>query len=454
MGKIKFFRLLLLIFICFQSDLVFCQNDSTSTELNIQKCLELALERNFEIKQLIINEQIEQNNLDQSKYQYLPQFSASWNYQMNWGTTFNTVSFQRNTTQTGFSSPRISLNQNIFSGFMVKSTIHENIYRVFAAKERTAKRKNDILTQVAFSYMQVIFDKSNITIQKNKISVLENQKERINKLLNAGSTTYAELGNINSQIATEKLTLVNFQNQLERDKLSIIQLIQSPVNGNYIFIEPDTSKIILGAKSLPGLDDLIAYATENMPQIKEQKMNLKSSEWAVKRIYGQYYPTVSLFGNLSSQYTTQKSPFMGDRTNYLEQLDDNFQKSLVLQVQIPIFSNFKVRTSYQNARLNVKLNQINIDLAKNTLIQEIQKAYLDVTLADSKLKSIREQISTLQLALNVAEKQYNAGALSFYSYNEALNNLIRTQFEAIQSRYDYLFKLKILDIYQGKELTF
>jgi len=432
------------------------QEPTAPTNLTLQECAKTALERNLDLKQLLVNEEIQSRNLIQSKYEFLPSLSAFWNYSINWGTTINTVTFTRSTSQTNFSSPRISANVPVFTGLGLRYAVKENEQNLLASHERTLRRKNDILNQVVASFMQIVFDKNNIKVQQNRILVLEKQKERIQKLFNAGATTPAELANINSQLATEQLNLINNQNQLERDKLTLLQLLQMPLGPTYVFVEPDVSKVNLQQINIPDLQSVLNYALENMPQMKEQRHTIGAAEWRMKRAKAALYPTVSAFGTLSSQYSSQVNRFLTpeNRTGYLAQVDDNFQQTIGLQVQIPIFTAFRNRNNYQVAQLNKQVAQIGYEAEQNRLTQEIQQAWLSVKLARTRLDAVEEQIKALKLSFEVAEKQYNAGTLNFYAYNEILNNLTRAEFDKIQAQYELIFRMKILDVYQGIEVQF
>jgi outer membrane protein len=432
------------------------QEPVSTTNLTLQECVKTALERNLDLKQLMVNEEIQSRNLIQSKYEFLPSLSAFWNYSINWGTTINTVTFTRSTSQTNFSSPRISANVPVFTGLGLRYAVKENEQNLLAAHERMLRRKNDILNQVVASFMQIVFDKNNIKVQQNRIVVLEKQKERIQKLFNAGATTPIELSNINSQLATEQLNLLNIQNQLERDKLNLLQILQLPLGPTYIFVEPDVSKVNLQQVNIPDLQSVLTYALENMPQMKEQRLTIGAAEWRIKRAKASLYPTVSAFGTLSSQYSSQVNRFITpeNRTGYFAQVDDNFQQTIGLQVQIPIFTAFRNRNNYQVAQLNKQVAKIGYEAEQNRLTQEIQQAWLAVKLARTRLDAVEEQIKALKLSFEIAEKQYNAGTLNFYAYNETLNNLTRAEFDKIQAQYELIFRMKILDVYQGIEVQF
>ena len=52
------------------------------------------------------------------------------------------------------------------------------------------------------------------------------------------------------------------------------------------------------------------------------------------------------------------------------------------------------------------------------------------------------------------EEKYVMGIVSTYEYNESKNRLFQSEADLLQAKYDYIFKIKILDFYLGNKLTF
>ena len=50
-------------------------------------------------------------------------------------------------------------------------------------------------------------------------------------------------------------------------------------------------------------------------------------------------------------------------------------------------------------------------------------------------------------------KKYNLGIISTYEYNDIKNKLNTAESELIRAKYDYLFKIKIIDFYMGETLN-
>lgn len=431
-----------------------------SRTLSVQACLDIAMKRNLELKQMRLNEEISGARYDQTWYNYLPSANANVNFQRNFGTTFNPVSFSRSNVRTDFSSPSLNFNWTLFNGFSNRRERAASYERLLAARYGAERVANSILLNVLLAYMQIIFDQGNIDAQQARMDVLRAQLERVDKRIAAGAAVRADRLNLQSQLASEELTLVNLQNQFEQDKANLLQLLQLPILDSYVFEEPLSARPGAGLEDLGDepepVSEIMQSAELTMPEIKEQRRNVAAAEFDVKQAQSALYPTLSLNVNLSSQYTSQTNSFFfePERTGYFQQMQDAFQQSVGLRLTIPIFNNLQTRTNLEVAELNLLAAKITQEQTSLNLRQEVQRAYLDVALARKRYDAAAAQLEAVELSLDNARKSYEAGAMDFYAFNEILNNKTQVEVELLQARYDYYFKRKTLDVYQGKKLEF
>lgn len=52
-------------------------------------------------------------------------------------------------------------------------------------------------------------------------------------------------------------------------------------------------------------------------------------------------------------------------------------------------------------------------------------------------------------SFELMNEKYTQGKAAAVEYNEAKLNLLKAQSDALQAKYDYLFRCKILDFYRG-----
>ena len=91
---------------------------------------------------------------------------------------------------------------------------------------------------------------------------------------------------------------------------------------------------------------------------------------------------------------------------------------------------------------------------RNILYQTIESSYRNALAAAKTFTASQKQVTSLEETLRAVENQYNNGAANFTDYQVASNNLFQAKTDLSRAKYDFIFKKKVLEFYQGKPLTF
>ena len=433
-------------------------------ELTLQQCIDLALENNLSLKRQ--ENTVKQNEwaVWQTKMAFLPTLNGSIGYNWNTGTVFNQVTFQREENQTrAFSSPSLRSSVNLFDGLGRYKTYKQSQAALEASQEGLTRQRNLILTQLLQAYLNVVVDKSNVTISERRIELLRQQEARQRQLFQAGTAVEADVLNITSQLAVEELNLLRSQNQLERDKLTLLQtVIPASQWGStvYDFATVDTNLVSIDYRTvtLPSLAEVEATALTSQPDLRQQELLVEASKLGIGAAKADKYPTLDFSGSLQSNYSTNggfPDPQTGEpRNRYLQQLDDNFNYSYGLSLTIPLFNNGRVKQAVENAKIQKNTAEVTFEETRNTLITNVRQAYLDLLAARQRIESLDRQLTATIRAYQNAEARFNQGLIDYYAYFEALNNQSRLEAEQVQSRYEFYFRKKVIDFYMGRDLRF
>ncbi|MCS6904414.1 MAG: TolC family protein [Bacteroidia bacterium] len=442
--------------------------------LTLQDCIDLALERNLQLQLQKNAVESAQLNFLQSKMSYLPTINATLDYRNNFGITFDFLQFQRVARTTSFSNPTLVLSTPLFNGFFRYYTLQQNLYNLQAAGAALNRVQNEVLTNVLALYLQLIIDKGNIEIAQKRKELLAQQLKRVQDLYESGRTTKAEPLNIQAQIANETLNLVNLQNLYQRNLFNLLQLLRLDIDTEYEIEIPPLPQETFLKDPLPPLSEILENAQQNMPEILEQKLRITANAYNVKAAKAALQPTLNLNAGLASNFSSnggipvyefQTINIAGyefpvarqlkriDRASYFAQIEDNFSQFINFSLNIPIYNGYRARTNLQQAELAKKNAELNLQVAQNNLARIVQQAYLDAQAAKARYETIEQQLAATLESFKIAEIQYAAGSINFYAYLENLNNKTRLETELKQTLYDYYFRRKILDIYNGKTIT-
>ena len=425
--------------------------------ITLQKAIDLTLERNLTIKQAQFTEAISEETLKQSKYNLLPDLSAGANSSFNFGRSINPSTTQF-INQHAFGLATNATSQvTLFQGGQLRNQIIENKLLLGADRSNTAKVKNDLVLNVVTQYLQILTNQDLVTAAQQQIDIAKITLDRAQKNFDVGNQTQADLSQAKSALSTADLNYTTAENQLELSVLTLKQYMEMPPATNITFEKPDISKF----KDLPTIYDpeaVLKTALAVNPDVSLAEARQKAAAQDIKVARGSYFPTLTLSGQLGSNYSdVLRDPKSIDplNTSYplFRQLRDNFNQSIGINLQIPIFNRFNTRTAVRKAKITNENAIVTAQLAKNNLSKIIYQAVWDVKAANKKYQSTLQTYNANKDAFNVIQQRYNVGLVNSLDYNTSLTNLNKSQFDLINAQYEVVFRNKVIDYYLGNPIT-
>ncbi|MGE0567948.1 MAG: TolC family protein [Bacteroidia bacterium] len=465
-------RLLLLLSIPF---MINAQN-----KWDLKSCIDYALKHNIQLQQGAVTREINKNNLDQTKAGALPSINLGASHTYNFGKTIdrftNTFANARVLSQNFF----ISSNVVLFSGLSQYNNIKSNEYAYLGSVENQKQLQNEISLNVVNLYLNVIFTEELLGISENQFKITEEQLSRTKVLVDAGSLAQSVQYDLEAQLANEDVNVTNAKNNYAIAKLNLQQAMNLD-SVNEIAIEKPLFDIEAETGILYSVRQVYESALENQPSIKASSYSLLSSEKSLAASRGRRFPTISLNASLGTgtselaknvtgfnitgydttaittggQYVlSPQTEFITEKVPFADQFKDNVNKSFGFTLSVPIFNGLQTHTSVKNAKLNLLNAKLNEDLAKQNLFKTIAQAHTGAVAALAKYKANKKSVESSEISFKFTEQKFNLGAISTLDYNTAKNRLLNAQSNLLQSKYEYLLRVKILDFYMGKDLTF
>ena len=414
---------------------------------SLQQCIDYALENNISIKQQRVSTNYYGNELKQAKYNHLPSLSGSLSNSFSLGR-----SLQSDNTYANFNSNETSgtlgANVTLINGLALKKAVTVADYNLKSSLADLQKAKDDICLNVAADYLQILLSEELVQVDKDQLEVTNLQIERTKKLVEAGSLAKGSLLEIEAQYAQEELNLVMQQNQLQLDYLNLYQLLELSVNDKFLVQDPDLPVLSANRTLLTSIE-VFRNAVEKRPEIKSAEYKLKSYEEQVGIARAGFYPSLSLGFNYYNYYNNKYNDIYGNKISFSDQLKNNDHYSVGLNLNIPIFSKFQAHTDVANAKLQVTTQQLELQSVKNTLRKDIEQAYTNALAALKKYMASNKAVESMQEAFRYTEEKFNVGMVNSVEYNQAKNNLTKAKSDLAQAKYDYIFRTKILDFYNG-----
>lgn len=421
---------------------------------SLEECIRYAIDNNIDLKQKELERQNQEVTLHTSKYSWLPNLNASINENFGFGRSESKdgLIVDRNSANT---SASIQLSMPIFDGFKIPNDIAARKLDLKASIETLNKAKEDLSINVASYYLQVLYNKEMLKIAELQVALSSEQVTKTEALYNAGKVPESQLYDMKAQLAKDEVTLTESRNNVKLALLDLTQALELERDGeNFDVLEPETGDAVEQyMSSIIPPDQVYDYAVGVKPQVKEQEYLLESQKKMLKVAQAGYYPKLNFSAGYSNGYYHNFGD--GDYNNapFSDQLKNNGQKSIGFSLSIPIFNRFQVRNSVRSARIAIHNRELLMENTKKTLYKEIQQAYYNATAAQEKYVSSDKSVDASKIAFSYAEERYGAGKSTVFEYSEAKTKYAQSLAEQTQSKYNFIFRAKILDFYNGTPIT-
>ena len=334
-------------------------------------------------------------------------------------------------------------NVPLFTGLQIPNNIALCKLNLKAAIEDLNKAKEDISIQVTSSYLQVLFDEELAKIAHSQVELSREQLKLKTAFFENGKASEAEVYDARSRVAQDEMNVVQTNNNYKLALLDLSQLIELETPEGFNLESPAVN---LNLVPLTPPDEIFQTAMVSKASIQAAQFRLEGSKHSIRIAQSNYYPQLSLNGSLGTNYYSTI-----DRT-FSQQMNDNFNKYVGFNLSVPIFNRLSTRNRVRTARLQRENYALQLDNAKKTLYKEIQQAWYNAAAAESKYTSSHTATVASEESFKLMSEKYENGKANAVEYNEAKQNLMKSQSDELQAKYDYLFRTKILDFYKGEPI--
>lgn len=448
---------------------------------DLQRAVDYAVQNNISVKQSDVQARITALQTRLAKGAAIPAINFSTQAGFQFGRNIDPTTNQFINQRIFAQNYGLQANVTLFNWFNIKNQIKASQVSEEAGRLDVTRVQNDISLNVVAAYLQLILSMEQINIAKAQIALSDSQRIITRKQVDAGSMPELNAAQIESQLALDSSTYITAVSSMQQNKLQLIALLNLDASQPFDVSIPDVDKIPLPPLAELEPAELYQIATTTQPLQQVDSLRIVSGQYSVKAARGAMYPTLSGYGNLSSQYSSNYRNFLTDsvpgpqkigsvavgnttydvynpsasyfqnvqKVSYFNQISNNvFGQSVGLQLNVPIFNGRQLRTNYERAKLNVESYKLQLALDNQTLQQNIYTARANAEAAIQKFYSNRKAASYAEYANELSRKRYEIGMLSTSDYLVVQNNLATARFNLASARYDYIFRIKLLEYYK------
>lgn len=438
--------------------LVFCAMATTyaqQQEWTLQACVAYAVENNLTVQQFALDLANAQIDKSDALGNLLPSLNASSSLSSNTGFSINpTNNLPINSTAVS-ANGNITSNLTLFNGLQNLRQVQRAKLNTLANQYRLEDLKDDIRLNVASAYLQLVSNTEQLKALKAQYTATEQDLKRTQELVASGVVPQGDLLEIEATAAAQQQQIINAEGSVLLAKINLAQLLQITDYENFqiaseTFEVPLSSILDNSAKAI--FDKALTFRND----IKLSESNVALAEKDVKIAKGAYAPTLSAFFQYGTRYSdATEIPGIvgGDTIRFVPDFTDQLWLfdgiSYGAQLNVPLFNGQRTRNSVKRSEINLEKARLQLVQDKLDLEATIQQAYVDVTTSRKAYEAAGKTLEARELAYAYARERYAVGLTNAFDLNQAQARVEDAEAEHIRTKYEYIFRLKIIEFYFG-----
>lgn len=452
------------------------------TELTLQQCLDLAYENNLELLRGSNAVRTAETNLKESKFSRLPNLNFSSGASIFSGRVVDPTTNDFITES--FISNDLSFNSNVmlYNGGRINQQIAAAKLDEQIAQKNLEAARDNVGLLVINTFLNVVLAQENLVNQENLKAITEDQYRRLRKQVTAGTRPRNDLLNLEVQLAQNDQSVVQSQNDLGLAKLQLLQLIRWEGSPNVTVVAPSVDAVNLTGLEAYSFDAVYAAALQTMPGIQVAELNQERAQKSTKIAKTGYYPSLTASALLNTRFSDaavtpvfdnvwvplplrlngqdvnveieQQVPVSFEDVSLVDQYDQNLGYGVGLNLNIPLFNRWSNKANVQRAKIQEDQAQLDTDIAKDNLKIDIQNALASARAARTNYDAALKTATLTEAVFENNSSAYDVGGVSIFELNQSQLNYDNAQRSVLTSKYNYIFRLKVLDFYLGRNLNF
>lgn len=454
----------------------FSQNQPRTTYA-LEECINIAIENNLDLKVKELSAKSSDVNFKENRNKVLPSLNMNYNLGINNGRSIDPFTNSYINQEVTFSNAGLNLDVVVFNGFKIKNEIKQSRFNLQASEMEIEEAKQNLILEVTLLYIQILNNRDLLKLSKSSLINTEVQLKRLKSRYDNGLGNPAAFTDMQGQYTREQSEIIAADNNLKSTVLNLAKLlgldIDSEVNfeNNFELINIEKYKI--------SANDIYNDALENLATFKSKQLRIEAAKTGIKVAKSNYFPEVSLFGQLNTNYSSAAELFTQTRTstietgdfvsisgqdysvlrnqeqfesskiNYKNQFDNNRNSAVGIAVRVPLFNGFMAKNKVKIEEIQREESQINLKQTKFVFKQSIQEAHNNMEASFKRFQVLKNQVKAYKESFRVNEVRFNNGVSNIVEYITSKNNMDSSKLKLNITIYEYLLRVKILDYYRG-----
>ena len=422
------------------------QSPAAGIPWTLDDCIGFAQRNNLDVQRRSL--QVEKSDVEPppAKSSRLPDLNASVGADASFGRVLSSDNTYQTKNQTS-GSLNVSASVPLFQGMRINHQIKAGKLDLAAAVEDLERAREDVAIHVMTLYLEVLYNKEMVGVAERQLTLSTQQAERSRALAAAGKQPESTVYESDALVASNRMTLTQARNDLQLALLNLSQALNRESAAGFDIVDPALDSVALAAlHRLCSADDVYAYAAENRPHIRAERLRLESSEHSAAIARSALYPSLSLSGGYGT------GVYSADQDKFWTQMRHNSREYVGVSLNVPIFNRRATRNGIRTAQIAVRSQQLAVTEAERELRKLIEQAWYNADASYAKYRSAEAAAASARIAFAYEERKAEAGRSTVFDFNDAKTRMEKAEADAVQAKYEFVFRSKILDFYRGKPL--
>ena len=422
------------------------QSPAAGIPWTLDDCIGFAQRNNLDVQRRSLQVEKSDVELSTAKYSRLPDLNASVGADASFGRVLSSDNTYQTKNQTS-GSLNVSASVPLFQGMRINHQVKAGKLDLAAAVEDLERAREDVAIHVMTLYLEVLYNKEMVGVAERQLTLSTQQAERSRALAAAGKQPESTVYESDALVASNRMTLTQARNDLQLALLNLSQALNRESAAGFDIVDPALDSVALAAlHHLGSADDVYAYAAENRPHIRAERLRLESSEHSAAIARSALYPSLSLSGGYGT------GVYSADQDKFWTQMRHNSREYVGVSLNVPIFNRRATRNGIRTAQIAVRSQQLAVTEAERELRKLIEQAWYNADASYAKYRSAEAAAASARIAFAYEERKAEAGRSTVFDFNDAKTRMEKAEADAVQAKYEFVFRSKILDFYRGKPL--
>ena len=417
----------------------------------LQQCIDWAKAQNLDIRQNRLSVKQQELALEDARKSRLPEigFSSSQNVGFRpFRESSAIVSGDQITTSSSkFSyngSYGLSASMPLYDGGKIKNNTRLAEIETQIAQLQLEKSELSIEESITQLYVQILYCLETIKQDNEQIKLSQTQVDRAHEVFKAGLMSHVQVVQLETQLASDKYQLVADETQLANYKLQLKQLLELDGDETIEIAVPNLDDDVLAP--LPSKLDVYYAALLLRPEIKAQQLAMDRSDVNIELAKAGMRPTINANAGVSTSN-------MSSNGNFFEQLYRQWNNSIGVSLNIPLYDHGKTQNAVARARLQKESAQLDLANNQKALWKTIENFWLEANSAQQRYIAAKEKVRYARESYELTSEQFRLGIKNIIELQTDLTNLSQANQQMLQAKYMELLNAAMLKYYQGETIN-